>query len=105
MELIFKKSHVYSCVLFCALSCALTGLCMARAAANRMPWADVPAAALLLMLLSGLAAIAINFAWLLVRERILHQKEEPRDYPLTDNTLYASGTILLFSAVLGLSQG
>lgn len=104
MDLTFKKSHVYASVLFCMLACGLTCTCLARAATHKMPWADVPGTALLLILASGLLSIALNFGWLLVRERLLG-REEPRNYPVTNDTLYAAATLMLFSTVLGLSQG
>jgi TM2 domain-containing membrane protein YozV len=105
MDLIFKKSHVYSCVLFCALSCGLASLCVARAAAGKLDWADVPALALLFALGSGLMAIIINFAWLLVQEKAQRRLEEPRNYVFSHDKLYASATVMLFSVVIGLSQG
>jgi len=105
MDFIFKKSHVYSCVLFCALSCGLASLCVARAAGGKLDWADVPALALLFALGSGLVAIAVNFAWLLVQEKAQRRQEEPRNYVFGHDTLYASATVMLFSVVIGLSQG
>jgi TM2 domain-containing membrane protein YozV len=105
MDLIFKKSHVYSCVLFCALSCGLASLCVARAAAGKLDWADVPALALLFGLGSGLVAIVINFAWLLIQEKAQRRQDEPRNYVFSHDTFYASATVMLFSVVVGLSQG
>lgn len=105
MEILLKKSHVYSCILFCVLNCALLCACLARAFSYRMPWSHVPAVALLMVLGSALLCIVINYGWLFIRERILKRGKEPQDYPLTNDTLYYAVAMMLFASVLGMSLG
>jgi len=105
MEILLKKSHVYSCILFCVLNCAMLFACLARALSYRMPWVDVPAIVILMVLGSGLLCITFNYGWLFIRERVLKRGEEPQDYLLTNDTLYTAATLMLFASVLGMALG
>jgi uncharacterized membrane protein YidH (DUF202 family) len=105
MQFAMKKSHFFSFLVFGCAVVWFSAFQLTKAAAGGLAWSDIPAILVLAVLVSGLAAIAFNFAWLQMLERRGQSSEEPQDYFPNPRARLGLVMVIVAVSILGVIQG
>jgi hypothetical protein len=105
MQLAMKKSHFFSFIVFGSAIVWFSAFQLTKAAAGNLAWSDIPAILVLAVLVSGLAAIVFNFAWLQMLEKRGQSSEEPNDYFPNLRARYGLLAVIVAVSMLGVMQG